>query len=272
MKVLVGRTSGPWISSDRTRTPCSSATRGERLQLCRGVHRARRVVRVGQQVCRPGALGGQPGEHLGETLEVESVVGPEGRFDDPASARLDDLVEGVVDRRADDHRTTRVGEEAEQVGHAGQDVGHAGGRPRIEAPRPLGLCERSDLDGILLRQRVAGVTPRHGGAHGVDDGRTRGTVHLRDPHRDDVGAVHAPLDGRAVTTQVRQRHPEDRWLRPSRLAHGATLREGTDAVACGPVAPSTGYEGATGDASGIRCRRRRPKPRKRDVRDRGGNR
>src|SRR6478735_7591025 len=50
---------------------------------------------------------------------------------------------------------------------------------------------------------------------------------------------------------------------------GATLREGGDVVSRGPPVGSTGYESATSDPGGIRCRRRRTDSRHAGTTDEG---
>ncbi len=117
----------------------------------------------------------------------------QGRFDYVPSRRANRRRERRVHRRLDEHTRPRRRPGAEQSRNPGNDVGdqvHVAGR---DPPAPARLRPRREGFAEPARERVPRVVVVDGPLHRLGDRHGEREVHLRDPGRQDVGWVQAPL-------------------------------------------------------------------------------
>ncbi len=167
---------------------------GNLAQFLAGVHRPGRVVRVAQQVRNLAARSAGTRERVLQGAQVDSAVGVQRGLDHAAAVVRYERVERGVDRWVDDHGITTVGDQTQRFDDAEHDVGDDRGAAYVQVvPLPAPRGEFTDRFGKCGAARVSGVADVDGPAQGLRHGRGQHDVHLRDPERQDVGRVRAPL-------------------------------------------------------------------------------
>ncbi len=200
-----------------------------------GPDQANGVVGAAQQ----HGLGALAKEGL-EVVEVHLVAGvdaAQGVAPHLALARLDDLIEGIVDRWLDHDGVAGLGEDVEAVGHGGDHPLKQQDGFGVDGPAMLLMLPVGDELGQL--RRAHGIAKAaFGGAIGEGGGQKvgPGEVHIRDPHGEEVfaeiaGATQAELDGVEVAAidgdvegRAHRRGGDRLWAPPSSSAKKPSTR------------------------------------------------
>nr|WP_261574309.1 hypothetical protein [Frankia gtarii] len=175
--------------------------RHKRRQLRTGVHGARRVLRIAQQIRASSP------ECLVEAFEVEAAVS-QRHVDERGVGLGDPVVERRVDRGAD--HDAAHSECAQHLDGADAHVGHGHDMVGLRAPTPLpggevrvGVRELGEFVGVTE------VAPIDRCMQRLRDGVRRGKVHLRDRQRQHIRRVHTPFGAAALAQHIERGHRKE---------------------------------------------------------------
>jgi len=185
---------------------------GEPAQLRRSERAAERIVRVAEDQ-RVSPLC----ERVVDSFEVEGVAPANDchrYFDRRPLDNLRHLEERHVRRRRKDDRRAGGREEVDRELDALQHVGEHVHACRID-DEPVALARplrrRLEDPGLFVGACVAELLAVDGVLHRLDDDRSGGEVHLRDPQREDVLVVAAPLRCAPLAEDVGAERVIARW-------------------------------------------------------------
>jgi hypothetical protein len=195
---------------------------GDPLQLLAGGHAAGRVVRAAEDQ-RPGSLR----EGAVDALDVE--LGPRQRhFDQRAAGLLDHREEGVVDGRVDDDAVARLRDLLQDRRQGADHVGAGGDGGGVDRPAVPPQGEFGEDAAQLGRIRIAAVVELDRLQQRPLDRRRQREVHLRNPGREHVGRVAAPLDAAALAQALQGELGQDGVEvggHPAELCHSGDLKQ-----------------------------------------------
>jgi hypothetical protein len=162
-----------------------------------------RVVRAAQQVGGAAAARDGPAEGLLQGGEVDAPVRAERSLAALAVHVLDELEEGRIHGRVDDHGVAGSGDQLQHLDDAQHHVGHdRRALHREPAPPPPLVREPGQRLGVGGAGRVSGVPEFERPCDRGDDGSGEGHVHLGHPQRQHVGRVNPPFHARTASQAV----------------------------------------------------------------------